>query len=152
MQTINRWLLIEKSKQNVTIRETYYLKHIQYTFPSMVFCYPFLLYLTRLMGLEFKWIRLTKSYYFYHAHLLLFGQHYTEIPFTSIKWANVNEMDIRKLTLSPLTHWGRDKMAAISQTALWNPFSWMKIFEFRLKFDWRLFLRFQLIIFQHWFR
>ena len=79
----------------------------------MVFCYPFLLYLTRLMGLEFKWIRLTKSYYFYHAHLLLFGQHYTEISFTSIKWANVNEMDIRKLTLSPLTHWGRDKMAAM---------------------------------------
>ena len=51
-----------------------------------------------------------------------------------------------------LTHWGRDKMAAISQTTLSNPFSWMKIFEFRLKFHWSLFLRFQLIIIQHWFR
>ena len=36
-----------------------------------------------------------------------------------------------------LTHWhdwGRDKMAAFSQTTLSNAFSWMKILEFRLKF------------------
>ena len=26
-----------------------------------------------------------------------------------------------------LTHWGRDKMAAISRTTLWNSFSWMKM-------------------------
>ena len=51
-----------------------------------------------------------------------------------------------------LTHWGRDKMAAISQTTLSNAFSWMKISEFRLKFHWRLFLMVQLTIFQHWFR
>ena len=30
-----------------------------------------------------------------------------------------------------LTHWGRDKMAAFSQTTLSNAFSWMKILEFR---------------------
>ena len=35
--------------------------------------------------------------------------------------------------LSALTHWDRDKIAAISQTRLSNPFSWMKMFEFRLK-------------------
>ena len=52
----------------------------------------------------------------------------------------------------PLTHWGRDKMAAISQTTLSNAFSWMKKLEFRLKFQWSLFIRVQLIIFQHWFR
>ena len=51
-----------------------------------------------------------------------------------------------------LTHWGRDKMAAISQTIFSNAFSWMKMFEFWLKFHWSLFLRVQLIIFQHWFR
>ena len=51
-----------------------------------------------------------------------------------------------------LTHWGRDKMAAISQTILSNAFSWMKMFEFRLKFHWKLFLRVQLTIFQHWLR
>ena len=50
-----------------------------------------------------------------------------------------------------LTHWGRDKMAAVSQT-LSNAFSWMKISEFRLRFHWSLFLRVQLTIIQHWFR
>ena len=51
-----------------------------------------------------------------------------------------------------LTHWGRDKMAAVSQTTFSNAFSWMKMFEFRLKFDWSVFPRVQLTIFQHWFR
>ena len=50
------------------------------------------------------------------------------------------------------THWGRDKMAAISQTTLSNPFSWMKMFELRITFHWSLLLWFQLTIFQHWFR
>ena len=51
-----------------------------------------------------------------------------------------------------LTHWGRDKVDASSQTTFWNAFSPMKIYEFHLRFDWSLFLRFKLIIFQHWFR
>ena len=51
-----------------------------------------------------------------------------------------------------LTHWGRDTMDAISQTIYSNAFSWMKMFEFRLKFHWSLFPRAQLTIFQHWFR
>ena len=49
-----------------------------------------------------------------------------------------------------LTHLGRDKMDAISQTFS-SAFSWMKMFEFGLKFHWSLFLRVQLTIFQHWF-
>ena len=51
-----------------------------------------------------------------------------------------------------LIHWGRDKMAAISQTMFSNAFCWMIMYEFHLKFHWSLFLRFQLTIFQHWFR
>ena len=51
-----------------------------------------------------------------------------------------------------LTHWGRDKMDAISQTTCSSAFSWMKMFEFQLIFHWSLFLRVQLTIFQHWFR
>ena len=42
--------------------------------------------------------------------------------------------------------------SAISQTTFSSAFSWMKILEFRLKFHWRLFLRVELTIFQHWFR
>ena len=33
-----------------------------------------------------------------------------------------------------------------------NAFSWMKMYEFCLKFHWSLFLRVQLMIFQHWLR
>ena len=51
-----------------------------------------------------------------------------------------------------LTHWGRDKIAAVSQTTLSNAFSWTKMSEFRLKFHWSLFPRVQLTVFQHWFR
>ena len=51
-----------------------------------------------------------------------------------------------------LTHWGRDKMDAISQTTFSSAFLWMKLLEFLLRFLWNLFLRVQLTIFQHWFR
>ena len=46
---------------------------------------------------------------------------------------------------------GRDKMATIFQTTFSNAFSWMKIYQFRLRFHWGLFLGVQLTIFQHWF-
>ena len=36
------------------------------------------------------------------------------------------------------THWGGDKMADIFQTKLPDVFSWMKMFEVRLQFDWSL--------------
>ena len=45
-----------------------------------------------------------------------------------------------------LTHWGRDKMAVTSHTILSSAFSCMKMLEFRLKFQWSLFLRVQLTI------
>ena len=50
------------------------------------------------------------------------------------------------------THWGWDKMAAIFQTTFSNAFSWMNMYEYWSKYHWSLFLRVQLIIFQHWFR
>ena len=52
----------------------------------------------------------------------------------------------------PLTHWGRDKMAAIFKTTFTNAFPYIKMYEFRLRFHWSLFPMFQLTIFQHWFR
>ena len=51
-----------------------------------------------------------------------------------------------------LTYWGRVKMAVVFQTTFSNAFSWMKMYEFQLKFHWILFPRVQLTIFQHWFR
>ena len=51
-----------------------------------------------------------------------------------------------------LLHWDRDKMDAISQTTFSSAFSWMRMYVFRLKFHWSLFLRVQLTVFKHWFR
>ena len=51
-----------------------------------------------------------------------------------------------------LTHWGRNKMAAIFQTTFSNDFLLMKMYEFRLRFHWTLFLEFELTIPHHWFR
>ena len=51
-----------------------------------------------------------------------------------------------------LSYWGWDKMANILHTTFSNAFSWMKIFEFQIQFDWSLFLRVQLTIIQHGFR
>ena len=61
-------------------------------------------------------------------------------------------MDVVSNEFVSSTHWGRDKMAAVSQTTLSNVFSWMRMLEFWLRFHWSLFLRVQLTIIQHWFR
>ena len=49
-----------------------------------------------------------------------------------VKWAP--DLSLSRHILNGLTHWGRDKMAAISQTTLSNAFSWMKMLKFWLKF------------------
>ena len=41
--------------------------------------------------------------------------------------------------LGVVTHWGRYKMTAIYQTTFSNAFSWMKMYKFRLRFQWSLF-------------
>ena len=51
-----------------------------------------------------------------------------------------------------LTHWRRDKMADISQTTVWNAFSWLIKLEFCLGLHWNLFPMFELTIFHDWFR
>ena len=43
--------------------------------------------------------------------------------------------NLRTLNQQMELFWGRDKMAAITQTTLSNAFSWMKMLEFRLKFQ-----------------
>ena len=50
-----------------------------------------------------------------------------------------------------LTHWGRDKMATISQTVFSDTFLRMKSFVFWLKFHLSLLLRVQLMITHYWF-
>ena len=52
-----------------------------------------------------------------------------------------------RLWLACYLHTGtRDKTVAIFQTTFSNAFSWMKMYEFQLRFHWSLFLRVQLTI------
>ena len=67
-------------------------------------------------------------------------------------WAHRLCQDILHEQACMLTHWGRDKMAAIFADVIFICIFLMKMFEFRLRFDWGLFPRVQLTIFQHWFR
>ena len=55
-------------------------------------------------------------------------------------------------SITPINTLRPRQMDAISQTTFSNAFSWMKMFEFRLKAHWSLFPRVQLTIFQQWFR
>ena len=76
----------------------------------------------------------------------------TQCRVSSWFWPGSASCGIELLQIDKLTHWGWDKMAAIFQTTFSNAFSSMKIYEFRLKLHWSLFLRVQLTIFHHWFR
>ena len=69
---------------------------------------------------------------------------------THQRWHHINSYI--SVAARNLTHWGRDQIDAISQTTFSNAFSWMKMYEFRLRFHWSLFPRVQLTIFQLWFR
>ena len=56
------------------------------------------------------------------------------------------------LSLHVLTHWGQDKVAVIFQTTFSNEFSWMKMYQFRLRFHWSLLPRVKSTRFHPWFR
>ena len=92
-------------------------------------------------------VRITKCCF--HA---LFLQIYNKCNHLQSQWQlkDRHECTIRKIAI--LTHCGRDKMADILQTTFSNAFSLMKMFEMRLKFNWRMFLRVQLTMGKRYFR
>ena len=61
-------------------------------------------------------------------------------------------ISLLRINIVILTHWGGDKMSALFKTTFWNAVSWMKMYEFRLRFHWWLFLCLWLTIFRYWFR
>ena len=64
----------------------------------------------------------------------------------SLRTENWSLLLYNQNSLQLLTHWGRDKMDAISQTKFSSAFSWMKMFQFQLRYHWCLFLKVQLTI------
>ena len=78
----------------------------------------------------------------------------TQLGIRQSDWrrAGIRSTNLHIVVECRITHCGRDKMAAVSQTTLSKAFSWMKIREFWFKFHWSLFLMVQLTIFHHWYR
>ena len=62
-----------------------------------------------------------------HPERLGFWTHY---------YCSVNDLGEHFITL---TYWGRTKMAAMIQTIFSNVFFWMKMYKFRLRFQWSLY-------------
>ena len=83
-----------------------------------------------------------EKHLFYCPANYCFNWYFTEFFMHSTKQSSVFCMT------GPLTHWGRDKMDAISQTTFSNGFSWMEMYELRLRFHWSLFPRVQSTIFR----
>ena len=77
------------------------------------------------------------------------GRKHTDLALTFNRCTHKNAAKLKTVYLL-LT--AQDKMAAIFQTTFSNVFSWMKMYEFQLRFHWCLFLRVQLTIFQYWLR
>ena len=80
-----------------------------------------------------------------------YGREATDFT-SSLTWLVLGDLQIIIISNTPLTHWGRDKMDAISQTTFSNAFSWMKMYKFRLTVHWSLFLGVQTTISHHWLR
>ena len=82
----------------------------------------------------------TFTWRIFHRNYLLYGSFtiYLEITYPKLQ----PDLHSNKLTL-----WGRDKMVAFSQATFSNAWSWMKMYEFCLRFHWGLFLMFESTIF-----
>ena len=78
--------------------------------------------------------------------------HRTAVPHSSYHLLGMFEWSLSLHSCVCIKTLRPSKMVIISQTTLANAFSWMKMLKFPLIFHWSLFLRVQLVIFQHWFR
>ena len=88
-------------------------------------------------GLVYRWIHTSLGL----NELTTFEQLLIINTFVNTACINKIVKCLHSLAQRVLTHWGRDEIDNISQTTFSNVFSSMKMFEFRLKFHWSLFLK-----------
>ena len=86
------------------------------------------------------------------SHWWMENWHLVTIPLLLMYCKDRSMWHATKCNSPVLTHGGRDKMTAISQTTFWKALSLMKMYEFWLRFHWSLFQKVQMAIFHHWFR
>ena len=82
------------------------------------------------------WRNFMKISVSFYAHVFVLEYANVVVAYTCV-FQHCNRPSLR--CLQP-AHWGRDKMAAISQKTFLNASPWMKMYEFRLRLHWSLFL------------
>ena len=95
-----------------------------------------------------------------HFHQWFFNQNCNSMEFSCHSHSEFNEVSTtmsKQLDcpgqckdVSAIIKWSEINTLRLRQNGYL--FSWMKVFEFRLEFNWSLFLGVQLTIFHHWFR
>ena len=81
-----------------------------------------------------------------------FQSKYTRYQNNKISLNIIFKLQLHLSGANELAHQGWDKIATIFPTTSSSAFSWMKVYEFWLKFHWSLLLTVQLTIFPHRFR
>ena len=102
--------------------------------------------ITGLCGVNFQHKRPVTRKMFPFDDIIMYNANYSQVeevigeyvPWHGRHWLEASSKRFRMISFV-LTHWGRYKMAAFSQTTSWNAFSWMKKYEFRKNFHWNLF-------------
>ena len=116
-------------------RNDWYLKHLLWNCPQLM---P--LDLTNYISILIQ--VMAKGAFRHKIKQYMFMQMFTWMQWSGCPSHNMIFQDF----FNTLRHW--DKMDTISQMTFSNAFSWKKMFEYRLKFQWSLFLRVQLTISQ----
>ena len=127
--------------------------HLMYIISITSVLYSSPLYMICHLAIKIISLSLSNSVYFektlwhhiIYQHFLVWHWVSIDKGTTSIVWKAAEKVAITVLP-RPLIHRGRDKMADIFPTTFSNVFSSVKMFEFRLEFNWNLFLSFQAII------
>ena len=106
-----------------------------------------------------SWTRLPLIECLWHGGLYIYIRTYITVNYMLCKilawlWAFCKDIkaDMHGHFLNNINTLRPRQMDAISQMTFSNVFSWMKMFDFRLKFHWSLNPMVQLTIFQQWFR
>ena len=73
------------------------------------------------------------------------------VDFTVIMMSQASYWSVHLIVIvrQALTHWQNGQYFT---DELSSAFLWMKVFEFRLEFDWNMFFEVELTVIQHWFR
>ena len=116
------------------------------------------------MNFDYKWGKIVTALYsfnvLFHKHFMSSSSKlktkYKKMCYTKKGWSSQLSYHVMCKTVTwldqlvKLAHWGWHKMVTIFQTFPYV-FSWKKIYELWLRYNWSLFLKVQLAIFQHWF-